>query len=69
MLGACALAPGMKMTEPAEVQDGVVVRVQPITLDLLNRMQAEREVSETTLSVISIRRTSGRNCPMPSPWP
>jgi polysaccharide export outer membrane protein len=43
MLGACAMAPGMKMTEPAEVQGGTVVRVQPITLDLLNRMAAERE--------------------------
>ena len=43
MLGACAMAPGMKMTEPAEVEQGVVVRVQPITLDLLNRLDAERE--------------------------
>jgi polysaccharide export outer membrane protein len=43
MLGACAMAPGMKMTEPAEVQSDTVVRVQPITLDLLNRMAAERE--------------------------
>ena len=29
MLSACAASPGMKMTEPAEVSDGVVVRVQP----------------------------------------
>ena len=40
---ACGIAPGMKMTEPAEVQDGQVVRVTPITLDLLNRMEAERD--------------------------
>ena len=40
---ACGIAPGMKMTEPAEVQDGQVVRVTPITLDLLNRMEAENE--------------------------
>ena len=32
----------MKMTEPAEVPDGHVVRVQPITLDLLNRMEENR---------------------------
>ena len=43
LLGACAMAPGMKMTEPAEVEEGVVVRVQPLTLDLLNRMDAARE--------------------------
>ena len=41
MLGACAIAPGMTMSEPAEVPDGEVVRVTPITLDLLNRMEAE----------------------------
>ena len=40
MLGACAMAPGMKMTEPAEVPGGDVVRVQPITLELINRMEA-----------------------------
>lgn len=43
LLGACAMAPGMKMTEPAEVPEGQVVRVAPITLDLLNRMEVERE--------------------------
>ena len=42
-LAACAAAPGMKMKEPAEVSDGVVVRVQPITIELLNRMEAARE--------------------------
>ena len=40
MLGACAMSPGMKMTEPAEVTGGDVVRVQPITLELINRMEA-----------------------------
>ncbi len=34
------MAPGMKMTEPAEVAGGTVVRVTPITLDLLNQMEA-----------------------------
>ena len=38
--GACGMAPGMKMTEPAEVAGGTVVRVTPITLDLLNQMEA-----------------------------
>jgi len=41
-LAACAVAPGMKMTEPAEVPGGQVVRVTPITLDLLNQMEAAR---------------------------
>jgi polysaccharide export outer membrane protein len=44
MLGACAMAPGMKMTEPAEVTGGEVVRVQPITLELINRMEADELV-------------------------
>ena len=43
LLGACALAPGMKMTEPAEVPGGTVVRVQPITMGLLNELEAKRE--------------------------
>ena len=43
LLGACAAAPGMKMTEPAEIPEGTVVRVQPITLDLLNRLEARHE--------------------------
>ena len=43
LLSACAIAPGMTMTEPAEVPGGQVVRVQPITLDLLNQLDAEHE--------------------------
>ena len=43
MLGACAIAPGMKMQEPAELPGGPVVRVQPITLELLNAMEVEHE--------------------------
>ena len=48
-LSACAIAPGMKITEPAEVPEGAeapqgkVVRVQEITLELLRRMEAEHE--------------------------
>ena len=41
-LAACAAAPGMKMSEPAEVPGGQVVRITPITLDLLSRMEADR---------------------------
>ena len=40
LLGACAMAPGMKISEPAELPGGKVVRVAPITLDLLNQMEA-----------------------------
>ncbi len=43
LLNACAMAPGMKMSEPAEVSEGQVVRVLPITLDLLNNMEAEHD--------------------------
>ena len=42
-LDACAAAPGMKMDEPAKLTGGEVVRVQEITLDLLNRMDAAHE--------------------------
>jgi polysaccharide export outer membrane protein len=38
----CAIAPGMTMDEPAELPEGKVVRVQSLTLDLLNQMEAER---------------------------
>lgn len=43
LMQACAMAPGMKMDEPAKVETGKVVRVQPITLDLLSRLEAERD--------------------------
>jgi len=48
-LQACAIAPGMTMTEPAELPDGVdsadgvVVRVQSLSLALLNAMELERK--------------------------
>ena len=42
-LGGCAMAPGMKMTEPAEVSGGQVVRVTPITMELLNRLEESRQ--------------------------
>jgi len=42
-LQACAIAPGMTMTEPANIEAGPVIRVQPITLELLNQMDAVRE--------------------------
>jgi len=51
LLQACAMAPGMKMSEPAEVPPGEVIRVQTLTLDLLNDMESAyqtqvREVAE-----------------------
>ena len=54
-LSACAMAPGMTMSEPAEVPEGQVVRVSPITLDLLNRMEAayESRVREVTAEFVS----------------
>ena len=51
LLQACAIAPGMKMTEPAELPEGKVVRVQTLTMDLLKQLAAAqqnqiREVAE-----------------------
>jgi polysaccharide export outer membrane protein len=42
-LQGCAIAPGMTMSEPAELPDGKVVRVQTLTLDLLDQLEARRE--------------------------
>ncbi len=44
-LSGCAIAPGMTMTEPAEVPEGEVVRVTPITLDLLNQLEERQELA------------------------
>lgn len=43
LLQGCAIAPGMTMDEPAELPDGKVVRVQTLTLDLLNELESRRE--------------------------
>ena len=43
LLQACAIAPGMQMDEPAKLEPGRVIRVQPITLDLIGQMDAARE--------------------------
>ena len=49
LVQACAIAPGMTMREPAELPDGadgeddVVIRVQSISLDLFDQIEAERE--------------------------
>jgi polysaccharide export outer membrane protein len=42
MLGGCSMAPGMKMTEPAEIPGGPVVRVTPLSMDMLNSLEASR---------------------------
>ena len=44
VLTGCAIAPGMTMNEPAELPEGKVVRVQSLTLDLVNQLDARREV-------------------------
>ena len=43
MLSACAMSPGMRMAEPAKMPEGQVIRVTPITFDLLSRMEAAHE--------------------------
>ncbi len=40
---ACAIAPGMTMKEPANVEPGKVVQVQPISMELLDELDARRE--------------------------
>ena len=39
-LQGCAIAPGMTMDEPAELPEGKVVRVQTLTMDLLNELES-----------------------------
>jgi polysaccharide export outer membrane protein len=39
----CAIAPGMTMTEPAELPEGKVVRIQSLTLDLLDQLEVARK--------------------------
>ena len=41
-LQACAIAPGMTMTEPAEVDPDNVISFQSITFDLLAQMEVDR---------------------------
>jgi polysaccharide export outer membrane protein len=36
----CAIAPGMTMDEPAELPEGKVVRVQTLTMELLNELES-----------------------------
>ena len=43
LVQGCVIAPGMTMTEPANVDSENVVEVQPITLDLLQDMKRERQ--------------------------
>jgi polysaccharide export outer membrane protein len=51
-LQGCVIAPGMKAqsTGQVEVEQGTVVRVQPITMELLNRLAAEREAEIRNLA-------------------
>ena len=50
VLGGCALAPGMKITEPAEIGGGEVLRVEPITLDLIKQVERERKAQVRQLA-------------------
>ena len=43
LLQGCVIAPGMTMSEPANVDADNVVEVQPITLELLKEMEVERQ--------------------------
>ncbi len=50
-LHGCAMAPGMKAqsTGQVEVEQGTVVQVQPITMELLDRLDAERQAAMQSL--------------------
>ena len=50
LMQGCAIAPGMTMKEPAKIQPGHVVRVESITMELLNRMDSDREVAARTVA-------------------
>ncbi len=43
LMQGCVIAPGMTMTEPAEVDPENVIEVQPITLELLKEMEVARQ--------------------------
>lgn len=43
LMQSCAIAPGMKMSDPAKLDPDNVIRVQPITLELVSQMDLERE--------------------------
>ena len=43
LIQGCVIAPGMTMTEPAELPEGDVVRVQSLTMDLLDRLETKRK--------------------------
>ena len=49
---ACVIAPGMTMTEPAEIDEENVIQVQPITLELLKQKEVERENSVRELTEV-----------------
>jgi polysaccharide export outer membrane protein len=40
LMQGCAIAPGMTMDDPAELPEGKVVRVQTLTIDLLNELES-----------------------------
>ena len=44
VLNGCVIAPGMKMDEPAKISGGQVVRVTPITMDLLNSLEQAHQI-------------------------
>ena len=50
LLQGCAIAPGMTMTEPAEVDEENVIQVQPITLELLQQIEVDRRNEVTALA-------------------
>jgi polysaccharide export outer membrane protein len=43
VLQGCAIAPGMTMTEPAELPEGKVIRVQTLTMELLTQLEDQRQ--------------------------
>ena len=50
VLQGCAIAPGMTMQEPGELPEGKVVRVETLTMDLLNRLEAQHRTEVRELA-------------------
>ena len=49
-LQGCAIAPGMTMQEPGELPEGKIVRVETLTMDLLNRLEAQHRTEVQALA-------------------
>ena len=50
LLQGCVIAPGMTMDEPAELPEGKVIRVQTLSMDLLDQLENQRQTQVRELA-------------------